>query len=644
MIRKKTISIAIISIFLFLSSCQVFNKFEPTPTPLPPTPTPLPPTELTICLGSEPESLYPYAITSQAANDVLQAIYDGPIDMVNGQATAVILESMPSFTDSTARFTAKDMHTGDPIVNIFGELTSLKSGEQVYPSGCTDVSCAVTWDGISELRMDQLTVAFNLRSDLTWSDGQPLTAADSVYSYKLAADADAPTDKTFVNLTASYREKDRTTVEWMGISGLVAENFEDYFWMPLPQHAWGSMSAAELLASEQVTHSPLGWGPYVVDEWVSGEYIRLIRNEQYYRADEGLPKYDYVTYKFITPGDVDQSVSGACDIVTSDVLDLSHAMGAANQISESGYDLIVNDSSEFEFLAFGISQASYDDGYYPYGADRPAIFSDVNTRRAIALCIDRQSILDELTGGLVDISSSYLSDENYLLGGLSLSQYDFDPAQAKALLEEVGWMDFDQIPETPLTMVAANANVPYGTSFSITLLSSRSEMRGLIAQRIAEDLAECGIEVTVQQDEIQNLYLPGPDGVIFGRNFDLALLSMNIGSEPHCDFFTTDEIPSESNYWLGTVTGGSNFMGYSSAAYDEACKFTRAAGLDTNVYLTGIQNTLQILSSDLPFIPLYHHPDFVLVKKELCLTGDISNSEMLFQSIESLDPYVSCNG
>jgi peptide/nickel transport system substrate-binding protein len=427
----------------------------------------------------------------------------------------------------------------------------------------------------------------------------------------------------------------------MGVSGLVTESFEDFFWMPLPQHAWDSMNASELLASEQAARSPLGWGPYVVDEWVSGEYIRLMKNEQYFRADEGLPKYDYVTYKFIAAGDVDQSVSGACDIVASDVLDLSQAMNAASEISGAGYDLLVADSSEFEFLAFGISQASYDDGYYPYGADRPAIFSDMNTRRAIALCIDRQSILDELTGGLVDVSSSYLSGENYLMNGLSLSQYEYDPVQAKTLLEEVGWLDFDQNPETPLTMTTANANVPYGTSFSITLYSSRSEMRALIAQHISDDLAECGIEVTVQQDDIQNLYQPGPDGAIFGRNFDLALLSMNIGTEPHCGFFTTEEIPSETNYWLGTVTGGSNFMGYSSEAYDEACKSTQAAGLDTNAYMIGIQNTLQILSSELPFIPLYHHPEFVLLKKESCLPNDINNNELM-QSIELLDPYASC--
>ncbi|MDO9546553.1 MAG: hypothetical protein Q7J07_07365, partial [Pelolinea sp.] len=62
--------------------------------------------ELTICLGYEPESLYPYRASSQAAQEVLQAVYDGPIDILNdGQVEPIILKRMPSLTDGSAFLT-----------------------------------------------------------------------------------------------------------------------------------------------------------------------------------------------------------------------------------------------------------------------------------------------------------------------------------------------------------------------------------------------------------------------------------------------------------------------------------------------------------------------------------------------------------
>ena len=89
---------------ILLSGCQTLGLFDQKETPMPSTPTPQPVTELTICTGIEPESLYPYALSSQMAESILQAIYDGPIDMENGEANPVILEALPDFNSGTASF------------------------------------------------------------------------------------------------------------------------------------------------------------------------------------------------------------------------------------------------------------------------------------------------------------------------------------------------------------------------------------------------------------------------------------------------------------------------------------------------------------------------------------------------------------
>ena len=639
---KKFIITLSLAIILLLSACQNLGLFEPTATPIPPTPTPLPPTELTICLGTEPGSLYPYALSSETARDITQLIYSGPFTQSDGQTSAVILKSVPDFNNGGASFTPVNVRAGDQVVNIYGELIVLRSGAQVFPSGCTSSTCAITWDGAAEIQMDQPVVNYNLMDNLAWSDGQAVTAADSVYGFKLAEDEDTPVSKKYTNLTTSYTALDDSSVQWVGKPGLVPSDLENYFWMPLPQHLWGDLSAAELTDSDLAARSPLGWGPYQLDEWTAGDHMRLSKNPYYFKASEGLPQYDTLNLKFIASGDFGAASNGSCDIVASDALALDQVVSNAAGLADSEYELRQSDSDQIEFLAFGITPASYDDTYYPYGADRPDIFGDVNTRKAIAMCIDRQGILDELTGGLVSVSDSYLSSTNSLLDGLALAQYPYDPAQGKTILDAIGWKDYDLNPDTPLTMIATNTTVPYGTNFTFTLYTSQSPLRLAIAQKIAANLMECGIQVTVEQQALSDLYKPGPDGLIFGRSFDLALMSMRVGLEPRCELFTSDEMPTADNNWIGAVTGGSNFMGYENEAYDTACRASQAAGLDQAVYTSETQNTLLNLANDLPLIPLYHHPDFLMVKKALCLPENLNSLGEILSSIDSFDPNIIC--
>ena len=156
---------------------------------------------LTICLGYEPDSLYPYAASSQAAKDVLQAIYDGPVDELDGQAVPVILTSIPNLENGGVVYEPVSVTAGDMVVDSSGDAVSLQAGTKVFPSGCAQSACIVAWDGESPLMLDQPGATFELIEGINWSDGQALTAADSVYSYELAADADTPGEKTLVEQT-----------------------------------------------------------------------------------------------------------------------------------------------------------------------------------------------------------------------------------------------------------------------------------------------------------------------------------------------------------------------------------------------------------------------------------------------------------
>ena len=86
-------------------------------------------------------------------------------------------------------------HAGDEVVDAKGDLAALTAGTTVLPSGCTSADCATAWDGSGPLKMDQLKLTYKLLPDLKWSDGAPLTAADSIYSYQLSGDPDTPVSR-----------------------------------------------------------------------------------------------------------------------------------------------------------------------------------------------------------------------------------------------------------------------------------------------------------------------------------------------------------------------------------------------------------------------------------------------------------------
>ena len=130
------------------------------------------------------------------------------------------------------------------------------------PSGCAEQACAQTYTGDQPVQVDQLVLRFRLLAGLQWSDGAPLTAADSVYSYEVARSLYPAAWPERVLRTQSYRALDERTVEWTGVPGDQDGLYQTRFYPPLPQHAWGGLSPQELPSAELASRQPLGWGAY----------------------------------------------------------------------------------------------------------------------------------------------------------------------------------------------------------------------------------------------------------------------------------------------------------------------------------------------------------------------------------------------
>jgi len=87
---------------------------------------------------------------------------------------------------------------------------------------------------------------------------------------------------------------------------------------------------------------------------------------------------------------------------------------------------------------------------------------------------------------------------------------------------------------------------------------------------IQDDLKNCGVEIAIELLPASELLAPGPEGPIFGRQFDLAQFAWTTGNYNLCVLFLSAEIPSPypaySKGW-----GGVNALGYSNPDFDVAC-------------------------------------------------------------------------
>ena len=613
------------------------NVATQTPLPLLPTPTPAP-RVLTICLGEEPNTLYPYGNPNSAARSVLSAIDDGPINIADYDYKPVILTKIPNIKDGDAQVSAVTVKAGDQVVDISGNVVSLAAGVNVRPNSCRSDTCAIKYDGTSALQMDQLVVTFTMLKNLTWSDGNPLTANDSVYSYQVASANATPGSKFLIDRTQTYEAADDTTIQWWGRPGYIDPDYASNFWIPLPQHTLGKFTPADLLTVDASTKQPIGWGPYILQEWKSGESLHFIKNLNYFRADSNLPKFDELNFQIYPDPNtaITALTAGKCDVLDPSI-HLDGQVGLLQQMQNAGQaKLLTAQTSTMEWLGIGIAPASYDNGFNPKDKqDRPDFFGDPRMRQALALCLDRQKIVDNVLFGLSQVPDSYIPADHPLHNG-NIQTYTFDPASGNKILEQVGWLDQDNNPATPRQALGVT-NVLGGTPLMLNYITSSATQRRQVTEILKQSLSQCGIGLNVSYVNASDLYQPGPDGPLFGRQFDLAEYAIGVNNlEPQCNWFTTAQIPTLANNWVGT-----NISGYKNPAFDTACQQALQALPDDPAY-TSHQQAQAIFASELPSIPLYLRLKVAATRADFCgLTLDPSSTYAL-ADIASFDYGTAC--
>jgi peptide/nickel transport system substrate-binding protein len=228
--------------------------------------------------------------------------------------------------------------------------------------------------------------------------------------------------------------------------------------------------------------------------------------------------------------------------------------------------------------------------YIGFNLDAPGT-SDLRVRQAIACAINRPQIIASKFRGHAVAATGMLDPSNAAYSG-EVTRWPYDPARARRLLDEAGFPDPDG--DGPLPRLR------------LTWKTSAQRFRVALAQVIARQLAEVGIEVDVRPFDLATFI----DDVNKG-NFQLLSLQVTDVIEPDMlrPFFHSSRIPSVETHF-----DGKNRFHYRNAAVDRLLD-DAAAVRDFSARRPLYAQVQRRLADDLPMLPLWHEDNVVAARR-----------------------------
>ncbi|MBN2147792.1 MAG: peptide ABC transporter substrate-binding protein [Anaerolineales bacterium] len=455
------------------------------------------------------------------------------------------------------------------------------SNNEAYPVLVTEIP-SIENGGISA---DGRVITMHLRDDLVWSDKEPLTSADFVFTWEMAV---SPNNA----VTSSYPYSNIESVTAPDEQTVVI-TFTDPFapWLAtlwhgiLPAHILrpvfeeeGTIDNAEWLRSPTV-----GSGPYVFQEWESGSFTRFVRNENYWGE---APKIDEIFIRFV-PDDASQIAA----LQAGDaVLGTFPAYSDVPTLQEAGLQIMVQPNG-------------YNEGIFPLvnaELGHPAML-DVNVRKAIVMGIDREGINRDLLLGLTQAPASFWDAMPYY-NDPPVELYPYDPEQAKQLLDAAGWVD------TNGDGVRGKDGVELELDYGTNIREIRQDVQAVIQQQ----LAAIGIKVNILNSD-DNIFFAsyGEDGPAATGEYDLMEWSDGpLFPDPDVYYWLCSEIPSDE------YPSGSNWFFLCDEELDQLIQ-TQSTQVNPEERQQTISKINQIFHDRVYWIGLWQDPDVWIVSPRL---------------------------
>jgi peptide/nickel transport system substrate-binding protein len=296
-----------------------------------------------------------------------------------------------------------------------------------------------------EVTPDGLRYAVHLRRNVTWSDGQPFTADDVVFSLKAAYDkASIIADSLQVNgRNVSIEAADPSTVV-ITFPEPFGPGLRMFDSMPiLPKHQLEPLLAAGKFGEAWSPSTPpdqiTGLGPFVLSEYAPGQRLVLRRNPRYFRTDAtgALPYLERLIVEIVPEQDAQVLAlqAGRADLPAFEIRPEDYA--PLKRAADQGTIQLLD-------LGVGLNAPSFWINLKPgaFANDpRAAWIQRDELRQAISMAVDRKAFADAVYLGAATPVYGPVTPANRLWYSDEVPHPAHDPARAKALLAQIGLED-----------------------------------------------------------------------------------------------------------------------------------------------------------------------------------------------------------
>jgi len=349
-----------------------------------------------------------------------------------------------------------------------------------------------------EISSDGLTYTFHLNPKAKWTDGQPVTAADAEFTWKVLGQSNA--NGLMDRIASATAQDDHTFVVKLKspFAGyLVSLGNENDYWTMLPKHVLeNSISQGFVSPSSPFNTTPVSSGAFMVKDWVKGDHITLARNPNYYLA--GQPCLDKIVMKF-TPDPAARNIAfraGELDFLWSYMI----------PFQDFAY---YQSNPKFKVVAGGLGVATSD--FLVFNVQNKYL-QNKSVRQAIAYAIDRNDYLQKANFGAGKVAHSIINSTLSQFYTAQYDQYNLDTAKANSLLDQAGY--------------PKGAN---GTRFTVKLrVRPDRAFEGRGADIIKSRLKDIGIDVQLQPSDAASLYTQ----TYTKFDFDMVIQLRTTGPDP----------------------------------------------------------------------------------------------------------------
>jgi peptide/nickel transport system substrate-binding protein len=442
----------------------------------------------------------------------------------------------------------------------YSDVASYRIIELVYDflirsdsTGKPQPSVASDWEVTSDT-----VYIFNLRNDIKFHDGLPLTAYDVEFTFNSILDPElkAPSRKSFEIIEKI------TVIDSFKIKFKLKNSYAPFLVNAqvgiVPKHICE-------VSSNILQRKPLGSGPFKFVKWKPDLYIKLLANKEYW----------------INPPNLDGLLINILPEETTRIL----------AIENGEIDFMMNNFPEKFIPRFrknkGLTVVEKTGSNYVYlGINlRNKYLKNNLVRKAIAHSIDIHGILKNLKGGIHKPAKSLLNPLHWAYNP-NLKDYEFNPDLAKKLLDQAGFIDPD--------------GGGIEKRFTLSYKCTDKQLSRQKAQLIQKYLGDVGIQIDIQSYEWGTFF----DDIQNGR-FDLYSLTWVGINEPdiYYQVFHTDNIGI-----------GANRGGYSNPEIDFLIEKSQRT-LDFEERKIIYWKIQEILREDLPYISLWYETNVAVLQK-----------------------------